>query len=195
MFYYWVVPANAQLSTVEHSGRKLSYERKSEPEKLSQMVEQVQEVGAVVKQQKVDLTSNTRHELHKILIHPPLRKIRVTSGWGKRYHPISGLEHFHDGVDLEAYYEPVMAVASGRVTKIGYNDRAGLFIVIEHGLGIQTSYSHLQYSLVKANQIICGGQTLGISGNTGNSTAPHLHFSIKMENLKFNPFIILKDLQ
>ncbi|WP_394333548.1 M23 family metallopeptidase [Cnuella takakiae] len=63
-------------------------------------------------------------------------------------------------MDLEAYHEPVMAVAAGRVEKVGFDERSGVYVVLDHGQGITTSYAHLQYALVKIDQLINEGQPI-----------------------------------
>lgn len=184
---------SAQLSTVGVSGRKVSRAVQQGLEKPKQVTMRMPPADTAVfnKGEKENITK-VWHPTRKPLFHPPLKQIRVTSSYGKRYHPISGLPHVHNGVDLEAYYEPVLAVAPGRVKKVGFDERSGLYVVLDHGQGITTSYAHLQYALVKVDQLINGGQPIGISGNTGKSTAPHLHFVMRLDKHSLNPLEIVK---
>lgn len=183
----------AQLSTVGVSGRKVSRSVQriiQKPEQYALSMPQV--YTSVCNEGERENNLSVRYRIRKPLFHPPLKRIRVTSSYGKRYHPISGLLHVHNGVDLESYYEPVMAVAPGKVIKVGYGEKAGLFVILDHGKGVQTYYAHLHRSFVTAGKMVNKGETIGISGNTGKSTAPHLHFCITIDNVFYNPMEILE---
>lgn len=183
---------SAQLSTVGVSGRKVFRSIQRSVQRPDQDALSMPPVGTAVNNKgEKENNQSVRYPTRKPLLHPPLKRIRVTSSYGRRYHPVSGLPHFHNGVDLEAYYEPVMAVAAGRVKKVGFDERSGLNVVLDHGQGITTSYAHLQYALVKVDQLINGGQPIGISGNTGKSTAPHLHFTMRLDKHSLNPLEIV----
>ncbi|OLY95712.1 Peptidase family M23 [Cnuella takakiae] len=184
---------SAQLSTVGVSGRKLSkaVQRGLEKPEQDTMRLSSTNTSAYNKGEKENKPI-VWYPIRKPLFHPPLKRIRVTSSYGKRYHPVSRLPHFHNGVDLEANYEPVMAVAAGRVKKVGFDERSGLYVVLDHGQGITTSYAHLKYALAEIEQLVEGGKPIGVSGNTGRSTAPHLHFSIKLNNLAVDPINIFR---
>jgi murein DD-endopeptidase len=108
----------------------------------------------------------------------PLRKIQVTSPRGYRYHPIHGDYAWHAGVDLRAYYEPVYSVLDGRVEQMGVDEIAGSWIRIRHSGDIHSSYAHLSRIDVSPGQTVRAGQRIGVSGNSGRSTGPHLHFRI-----------------
>lgn len=87
----------------------------------------------------------------------------------------------------------VKAADSGYVAIVGRNDTGyGLYVLIDHGNGFQTVYAHLSVIYVKVGQSVGKGQTIGLSGNTGKSTGPHLHFEIKLNGVRRNPFIYLK---
>lgn len=93
----------------------------------------------------------------------------------------------HNGIDLKAYYEPVFAIADGLVKEASFGDKEGNYIVILHG-GLESIYCHLSTILCKKGQSIKGGECIGISGNSGGSTGPHLHFGIKyMNTIYINP--------
>ena len=93
-------------------------------------------------------------------------------------HPITGKITMHQGIDLRADFEPVYAVMDGMVGKAGYDQRSGFFIRLIHSLFVSSSYAHLSVIKVKEGAIIKAGDVLGISGNSGSSTGPHLHLSI-----------------
>ncbi len=106
----------------------------------------------------------------------PVRGARRTSPPGMRIHPILRYRKFHAGWDLAAPTgTPVYAAASGIVTSAGWGGGYGNLIIIQHGK-LQTRYAHLSRILVRANQSVAQGQTIGRVGSTGLSTGPHLHY-------------------
>lgn len=88
---------------------------------------------------------------------------------------------------------PVKAADSGYVAIVGRSDTGyGRYVLIDHGNGFQTLYAHLSIIYVEVGQSVGKGQAIGASGNTGKSTGPHLHFEIKLNGVRRNPFIYLK---
>lgn len=91
----------------------------------------------------------------------------------------------HNGWDLGLNYENLIAAAPGIVQIAGYdayNPGFGLTVTIDHGNGFTTRYAHMSYVAVTAGQSVARGQSLGVSGNTGSSTGPHLHFGLYVTN-------------
>jgi murein DD-endopeptidase MepM/ murein hydrolase activator NlpD len=115
----------------------------------------------------------------RIRFSPPLKKIHITSGAGWRKHPVTGQMLFHSGIDLRADHEPVYVVIDGVVEAVGDDDRSGLWVKLQHADRIRSSYAHLSRLIVTKGDKVSAGDVLGISGNTGRSTGPHLHFSMK----------------
>ncbi len=116
----------------------------------------------------------------------------VGSGFGYRKDPITGLRRFHEGVDISAPYGgTIVAAAAGTVIRTGWNGGYGIMCEISHGRGISTIYSHCSKVLVKTGQYIKKGQAVAKVGNTGRSTAPHLHFEIKINGVQVNPLKFL----
>ncbi len=122
----------------------------------------------------------------------PLRNIVVTSPYGYRRNPFTGKRTFHNGIDLRANYEPVYSMLSGRAIKVSKNKNSGIYVILRYG-NFTVSYCHLSNALVKKGDYIIAGQPIGISGNTGRSTGPHLHINIKMKNRTINPLIFIKN--
>ena len=120
----------------------------------------------------------------------PLNKIHITSQFGNRKDPFTGKKANHGGLDLRAKYEEVYAMMYGQVIKVGSDKRSGHYITIRHG-EYTVSYCHLSEILVKKDQVIAPGEPVAISGNTGRSTAPHLHITLKYKRKRINPQIIL----
>lgn len=121
----------------------------------------------------------------------PVRGV-LSSGFGPRIHPISGEPDFHQGIDVEVPEgTDVYAACAGRVIVAGHHSGYGLYIVLEHSNGYRTLYGHLSEIGVYRGQFVEGGQRIARSGNTGNSTGPHLHFEILQYGRPLNPLALL----
>lgn len=126
---------------------------------------------------------------------PLNRKISVTSPCGTRIHPISRTSKFHNGIDLAAYYENVYSVLDGVVTETGWDKKGGgNYIKINHFNRFETAYLHLSEMYYRVGERVKAGFIIAKSGNTGNSTGPHLHFSVKELGQFINPSHFLNDL-
>ncbi|MFB3886999.1 MAG: peptidoglycan DD-metalloendopeptidase family protein [Thermodesulfobacteriota bacterium] len=112
----------------------------------------------------------------------------ITSGFGFRTDPFTGLTQMHEGLDISNRAGTiVIAPADGIVSDSG-NDRIhGKLLVISHGFGMTTSYSHLSKITVRAGQKVKRGDKLAEVGNTGRSTGPHLHYEVKLNGISANP--------
>lgn len=112
----------------------------------------------------------------------------VTSGFGPRISPFTGLPAIHDGLDIGAPPNaPVHATAGGLVSAVGFDAKMGNMVAIEHGFGIETQYGHLAKSIVKQGQKVKRGDLIGLVGSSGLSTGPHLHYMIKVNERPVNP--------
>ncbi|WP_018880621.1 MULTISPECIES: peptidoglycan DD-metalloendopeptidase family protein [unclassified Thioalkalivibrio] len=114
---------------------------------------------------------------------------RISSSFNpRRRHPVTGRVAPHHGTDFAMPVgTPILAPADGRVTRVENHPYAGRFIVIEHGQGYSTRYLHLQRQLVRPGQTVERGDRIALSGNTGRSTGPHLHYEIHVNNRPQNP--------
>lgn len=134
--------------------------------------------------------------LNSKIVMPLLGKISVTSPFGIRTHPISGTKKLHNGIDLKANYENVYAVLDGIVTATGWDSKGGgNFIKINHYNRFKTSYLHLSEIYYKVGEQVKAGFIIAKSGNSGNSTGPHLHFGVKEFGKSINPIHFLNDLK
>ena len=113
----------------------------------------------------------------------------VTSGFGYRIHPITKINQFHNGVDIPAPIgTPIVSPADGKIIGIYTNSAGGLQLLVFHNNGFITGYAHLSKVLKLKNTLVKQGETIALSGNTGNSTGPHLHFTLKKtDNSLLNP--------
>lgn len=129
------------------------------------------------------------------IIMPLNREISITSPYGIRIHPIFGASKFHNGIDLAANYENVYSVLDGIVTETGWdNNGGGNYIKIKHFNRFETAYLHLSEIYYRVGEFVKAGFIIAKSGNSGNSTGPHLHFSVKEFGQNINPTHFLNDL-
>jgi murein DD-endopeptidase MepM/ murein hydrolase activator NlpD len=114
---------------------------------------------------------------------------RLSSRFGVRGDPITGLSRFHNGIDLAgAIGTPVVAAMSGKVIMLGFNPNFGRYIILSHPEAFQTLYGHLDSFLVRKGQRVKQGEAIGLMGNSGYSTGSHLHFSIFNRGEPVDPF-------
>ncbi|NMR35310.1 M23 family metallopeptidase [Chryseobacterium aquaticum] len=126
---------------------------------------------------------------------PLNNRMMVTSPFGRRVHPIFGATKMHNGADFKANYENVYAVLDGVVIASGWDSGGGgNYIKIKHSDSFITSYLHLSETYYKAGEFVKAGFIVAKSGNTGNSTGAHLHFSVTENGKYINPIRFLNDL-
>ncbi len=125
-----------------------------------------------------------------MLMKTPGDGARITSGFGMRFHPVLGYSRMHKGVDFGVPIgTPVMAAGAGTVAFMGWESGYGRFMVINHGNGYSTAYGHLSRfapGLHKGTHVR-QAQVIALSGNTGLTTGPHLHYEIRVNNHQVNP--------
>lgn len=114
---------------------------------------------------------------------------RIGSGFGYRIDPIYKTIKFHEGIDFTAPMRTeIYATGDGRVSEIMRMDRGyGNCVVIDHGYGYKTLYAHMSRFNVREGQRVKRGEVIGYVGNTGKSTAPHLHYEVIKDGSKVNP--------
>lgn len=118
----------------------------------------------------------------------PLSGGRLSSGFGRRSRPTRGASTYHKGIDWATPVgTAVMASSAGTVAKAGWGSGYGYVVYINHGDGRQTRYGHLSKVLVSAGQTVAQGQKIALSGNTGISSGPHVHFEILINGSQVNP--------
>ncbi len=118
----------------------------------------------------------------------PIRGGRITSPFGWRIHPISGLRLLHTGVDVAAPMgTPIMATGGGEIIYAGWRGGYGNAVVIDHGHGRSTLYGHMSKILVSVGQVVVRGQVIGRVGSTGMSTGPHCHYELRINGVPVPP--------
>ncbi|MCX8728770.1 murein DD-endopeptidase MepM [Gilliamella sp. B2969] len=121
--------------------------------------------------------------------YPLAKQARVSSNFNpRRLHPVTGIVTPHNGVDFAVSRgTPVLSVGNGEVVIAKYSGSAGNYVAIRHGRQYMTTYMHLDKILVKPGQQVKQGEKIALSGNTGRSTGPHLHFELHINNKPVNP--------
>ncbi|MCM1136100.1 MAG: M23 family metallopeptidase [Clostridium sp.] len=122
----------------------------------------------------------------------PISGGRLSSGFGRRNRPTKGASTYHKGIDWATPTgTAVYASCGGTVARAGWGSGYGYVVYINHPDGRQTRYGHLSKVLVSAGQTVSQGQKIALSGNTGVSTGPHLHFEILINGTQVNPLSYL----
>ncbi|MCT3897626.1 M23 family metallopeptidase [Elizabethkingia anophelis] len=199
----WLTSQIDSLKTLIKEYSSVKEIRKNEFEKLkdSLMLQAQNRVEGTKKASKkqnffttYDFVDEPAASFSKIVM-PLKNKITITSSYGTRTHPIFGTKKTHKGIDLKASYENIYSVMDGIVTATGWDSKGGgNFIKVKHFNRFETSYLHLSEMYYRAGEIVKAGFVIGKSGNTGNSTGPHLHFSVKEFGQNINPSHFLNDL-
>lgn len=139
-----------------------------------------------------NLAKNKTEMLSCIPAIMPLRDVdihRISSHFGMRTDPFYKVHKFHSGIDFSAPLgTPIFSPGNGKVIRVesaktGYGNN----IIIDHGYGYKTRFAHISKSLVKVGQTVKRGENIALVGNTGKSTAPHLHYEVIKNSKAVNP--------
>jgi murein DD-endopeptidase MepM/ murein hydrolase activator NlpD len=132
-----------------------------------------------------------RDDIQRITHIPSIRPVNggyMNSSFGYRNDPIDGVRRFHQGQDITVSTgAPIYAPADGKVKRAYYVGGFGNHIKLDHGFGYTTILAHMSKLYVKYGQKVNRGDIIGLSGNTGRSTAPHLHYEIHYYGTPQNP--------
>ena len=165
---------------------KLSEQEQAIQNKIDEYNFQVNEIEAQIKQ----ITSNSISEeyIGGDMIWPIPGYTTITSKYGMRTHPITGVYKLHTGTDISAPLgASFVAMADGVVSKAEYNGAYGNMVIIDHGGGISTLYAHGSEITVQAGQTVTKGDVVLKVGSTGYSTGPHAHFEIRVNGETVDP--------
>ncbi|MNW45124.1 Murein DD-endopeptidase MepM [compost metagenome] len=148
-------------------------------------------------QQKLEETKATVQQYKEMMqILPtywPTNSVRVTSQFGKRKDPFSGVLSLHSGLDIGGQIgDPIYAAADGKVIDTGYSSARGNYVTLSHPSGLLTNYMHLSKVTVSKDTELKQGEQLGELGSTGRSTGPHLHLEVVKNGVTIDPELYLK---
>jgi murein DD-endopeptidase MepM/ murein hydrolase activator NlpD len=120
-------------------------------------------------------------------MRPPV-KGRISSRFGKRIHPISHKESFHNGVDIAVPVgTDIVAPENGKITEVWDHARGGLCIAMASTTGTRYGFAHLSKRMRKVGDRVFEGEAFAETGNSGSSTGPHVHFTVKKASSWVNP--------
>ena len=127
------------------------------------------------------------------LLYPLPGYYRITSPYGGRSHPITGVWSNHGGTDIWAPYGTnILSSNDGVVIFAGYHYSYGNYIIVDHGGGIATLYAHCSKLLAWEGQAVTKGEAIAQIGSTGESTGNHLHYEVRVNGVRQNPMDYLK---
>ena len=115
-------------------------------------------------------------------------KGRITSDYGYRFHPVKKKKIFHDGIDIGVWYNhKIIATGKAKVIFSGWKSGYGRTVVLDHGYGYRTLYGHNNKLLVRTGETVKRGDPIALSGNSGQSTGPHVHYEVQINGRHTNP--------
>ena len=118
----------------------------------------------------------------------PIDGARLSSGFGRRKHPILGYTKMHKGIDFAAPRgTPIYAAGKGVIQYAGRKGAYGNFVLIRHNTTYSTAYAHMKSIKTAKGRRVQQGQIIGYVGSTGRSTGPHLHYEIRRSGRQVNP--------
>ncbi len=187
-----------KMEVNEAQGLVLDHEIEALMERISDVASAVETLSA----RKVELEEEVRVEEERLrqleierqkentFIQPTSG--RLTSGFGKRIHPVTRRSSFHTGIDLaNSSGTSINASRNGKVIFAGRQGTYGNFIIVRHSNGMESAYAHLSSILVRVGQSVTQGEQIGRMGSTGRSTGSHLHFEIRVNGSAVNPYSYL----
>jgi murein DD-endopeptidase MepM/ murein hydrolase activator NlpD len=155
--------------------------------------EMVTSISLTISQaEKASMITAKKAIAHKAKLAPssmwPTTSHVITSNFGYRTDPFKGTSAFHAGIDIAGNTgDPVYAAKDGEVIAVDQQGARGKYIVIRHAGGLETWYMHLSRMIVSTGDKVSAGDKIGLLGNTGRSTGPHLHFQVVKKNSPVNP--------
>jgi len=166
---------------------------KKQEEALKEMHQELSQLKGAATRQETSLQMLIEYFEDKRSLYastPSIWPVRgwVTSPFGPRTSPFSGIPTFHEGIDIAAQTgTPIIAPADGVVIKAEFSTGYGNMVEISHGYGIKTIFGHNSRLNVKAGQLVRRGDVISYVGDTGSSTGPHLHYEVRLNGLPVNP--------
>lgn len=186
---------NAKQNDVMVASRSKEVYMTSLQKDIKEMQRQEAAMEAQSKQIEKDILAAQRAVEYAggVMLWPVPGQYRVTSNFGGRADPITGVWTSHGGTDIAAPYgTPIVAANSGVVIFAGWHYSYGNYVIIDHGGGIATLYAHCSKLLVTNGQAISKGDRVALVGSTGYSTGNHLHFEVRINGVRTDAMKYLK---
>ncbi len=160
---------------------------------IREMHHQVKQIKSVADKEKLDfndLIDKLTKKKNLLASSPSIKPVSgiITSPFGYRKSPFTGMRTFHSGLDISNRMgTKIVSTAAGKVVFAGRKTGYGKVVIIDHGYGKATKYAHLRDILVHKNQQVKRGEAIATLGNTGRSTGPHLHYEVLVNGTPVNP--------
>jgi murein DD-endopeptidase MepM/ murein hydrolase activator NlpD len=160
---------------------------------VNSISDNVIKAGSVLFLPDAKLDRVTIQEINGDLFRRPLHDgYYISSRYGWRDNPFYGSRTFHNGMDMATYRgAPIYAALDGVVVDTGYDVTYGNYVIISHHSGYQTLYGHMNTIIAHVGQRVTTTTRIGLVGNTGQSTGPHLHFTVYKNHSTLNPAALL----
>ena len=169
-------------ANIEEVNRQLDEESAAAADIQAEIAKKQKQLEEQRKQQNIVISSETGY------LWPLPGYYRLSSQFGYRIHPITGVAHSHTGIDIPASGgTSILAAKSGQVVTSAYHYSYGNYVVIDHGNGNSTLYAHMRSRAVSEGQMVTQGQVIGYVGTTGSSTGNHLHFEVRDNYTRVDP--------
>ena len=169
-------------ANIEEVNRQLDEESAAAADIQAEIAKKQKQLEEQRKQQNITIVAETGY------LWPLPGYYRLSSQFGYRIHPITGVAHSHTGIDIPASGgTSILAAKSGQVVTSAYHYSYGNYVVIDHGNGNSTLYAHMRSRAVSEGQMVTQGQVIGYVGTTGSSTGNHLHFEVRDNYTRVDP--------
>lgn len=169
-------------ANIEEVNRQLDEESAAAADIQAEIAKKQKQLEEQRKQQNIVISSETGY------LWPLPGYYRLSSQFGYRIHPITGVAHSHTGIDIPASGgTSILAAKSGQVVTSAYHYSYGNYVVIDHGNSNSTLYAHMRSRAVSEGQMVTQGQVIGYVGTTGSSTGNHLHFEVRDNYTRVDP--------
>ena len=154
-------------------------------------IKNTDETDPLTRAQLAKITSAQRTYMLRLIPNgSPLKETKVTAKFGYRIHPIIKKRRFHRGIDLKAKRKTAVYATADGVVKFVQSKNKGAFgrvVIISHNYGFETVYAHLRKTKVKIGDVVKKGDLIALSGNSGRSTGPHLHYEVRYASKVLDP--------
>lgn len=158
--------------------------RKSEIKKCTEPISSAKEFQRIADSLQMSIDELSDYPV----IFPIKKPLRISSGFGMRYHPVYKVRKFHTGIDIPKMKgTPVYATGNGVVIRKGYCSGYGYFIEIEHAGNFRSFYAHLSKTMVNKGDTVNITTQIACVGNMGTSTGSHLHYEVRKGKRFLNP--------